>query len=243
MSCESCTDLRVNSAEFIQNGVNENVCTSLKNDTGFSPDNAHNNCTDIQLATDCLIGDMAEEVECYEVCDWQEATSKLISNIFAVLTAINCSMCGLWTNVHALWNKIQEILNDITALGTRITNLENSTRNSVTNINNQITDINTTMSTVPKQVTAVAAVSNTYTLRPGYDENHNYITIPVGRNDGLRPIGIVGWNLNNAGSSTGVSNVYPFQVALQGNNAVVQLRNTTNENKTVTVEVKVLYIK
>lgn len=42
------------SAEFIQNGVTDSICTSLGNDTGLNPENGNNTCTDMENANDCL---------------------------------------------------------------------------------------------------------------------------------------------------------------------------------------------
>ncbi len=70
-NCSACNTLQEKSADFVQNGVTTTVCTSLKNDTGFSASNGNNDCTDLDLANDCLIGNMEDEIDAYEVCDWK----------------------------------------------------------------------------------------------------------------------------------------------------------------------------
>lgn len=108
ISCSSCNDLRENAAEFVQNGVTDTVCTSLKNDTGFNPSNDRNDCTDLNDANDCLIGNAADELEAYDVCDWKEFMKNFLPNLYNVLKAIICAICGLWSNVHSLWTKVNK---------------------------------------------------------------------------------------------------------------------------------------
>ena len=98
--CKACGKLRDGSSDFVINGVTKNVCTSLKNDTGFSTSNGNNDCTDLDLANDCLIGNMEDELEGYEVCDWKDYMRKFIRNLWNVLKAIICSICGIWTKIH-----------------------------------------------------------------------------------------------------------------------------------------------
>lgn len=97
--CKSCVTLKDKAPEFILNGVTDNVCTSLKNNTGFSTSNGNDNCTDLDLANDCLIGNMEPEVGAYEVCDWKGFMPNFIHNVWEFNKALNCSMCGLWTKV------------------------------------------------------------------------------------------------------------------------------------------------
>lgn len=99
MSCNSCEDLRTNSPTFYQKGVTTAVCNSLKNDTGFSTSNNHNDCTDLGHANDCLIGDMATEIKSYGVCDWRKFTRKFIGNVHQVIKAIICAICGILTRL------------------------------------------------------------------------------------------------------------------------------------------------
>lgn len=95
IKCNACEDLRVNSPEFSVKGVTDNVCTSLKNDTGFSTTNGHDTCTDLDLANDCLVGAMEKEVNSYQVCDWRKFAKKFIKNLHTVLKAIICAICGI----------------------------------------------------------------------------------------------------------------------------------------------------
>lgn len=99
-NCDACSDLQENSADFVQNGVTNAVCTSLKNDTGFNPSSDNDNCDDLNNANDCLIGNMEDEIDAYDVCDWKEYMANFVHNVWNVIKAMICSMCGLWTNVH-----------------------------------------------------------------------------------------------------------------------------------------------
>lgn len=108
-NCSACEDLKQNSYDFAANGVTDTVCTSLKNDTGFSTKSGHDDCTDLDTANDCLIGNMAEEVAKYEACDWQEFEKEHITNEHNLFKAIICAICGIWTNIHELWAEIAKI--------------------------------------------------------------------------------------------------------------------------------------
>lgn len=107
-SCKACDDLRTSSSEFMLNGVTPTVCTSLKNDTGFNPASGHNDCTDLDDANDCLIGTMEDEIEAYDVCDWKEYMKKFVPNVYNVIKAIICAICGLWTKVHSYEGKFDK---------------------------------------------------------------------------------------------------------------------------------------
>lgn len=98
--CSACSDLQENAPEFVQNGVTTNVCNSLKNDTGFNPSSGNNDCTDLNDANDCLIGNMEDEVDAYDVCEWKEFMPKFIHNLWNVLKAMICAICGIWKNIH-----------------------------------------------------------------------------------------------------------------------------------------------
>lgn len=108
-SCKACEDLRQYAPDFTQNGVTDSVCASLKNNTGLNPSNSRNNCTDLDAVNDCLIGNMEEEVDAYEVCDWKVFTKNLINNIWTTLDAFNCAMCGTWSKIASILKEIDKI--------------------------------------------------------------------------------------------------------------------------------------
>lgn len=107
IDCSACTDLKEFAPDFVQNGVTNTVCNSLKNDTGLNPTltTLHNDCDDLDTANDCLIGMMDKEIEAYDVCDWKEFMHKFIPNIHQLTKAEICAICGLWTTAHDLNDK------------------------------------------------------------------------------------------------------------------------------------------
>ena len=109
-SCNSCDDLRTTSPSFVVNGITDTECTSLQNDTGLNPSSGHDDCTDLNNINDCLVGNMAEEVEAYDVCDWKTYMKKFVPNVWTTFKAIICAICGLWAKV----NKHDCILTHIT---------------------------------------------------------------------------------------------------------------------------------
>lgn len=102
--CNACEDLREHAPDFVNNGVTKKICTSLKNDTGLNPSatTIHTDCEDLDTANDCMIGRMEQEINQYDVCDWKEFMKKFIHNLWQLLKAIICAICGLWTNIHKL---------------------------------------------------------------------------------------------------------------------------------------------
>lgn len=108
VDCSACTELKENASEFVQKGVTKTVCTSLKNNTGFNPSltTLHDDCEDLDTATDCMIGMMEKEIDSYDVCDWREFMKKFINNLTQLLKAIICSICGLWDRTDALCDLI-----------------------------------------------------------------------------------------------------------------------------------------
>lgn len=109
INCAACEELRQTSPEFIVNGLTDEICSSLANDTGLSPSDDHNDCTDLHNLNDCLVGNEATEVDAYDVCDWKPFMKQFIPNLWTVLKAIICAICGIWTNIHKIWEEIAKI--------------------------------------------------------------------------------------------------------------------------------------
>lgn len=101
-NCSSCEDLRTTSPNFVVNGITDTECTSLQNDTGLNPSSGHDDCTDLDNINDCLVGNMADEVEAYDVCDWKTYMKKFVPNVWTTIKSIICAICGLWTISHKL---------------------------------------------------------------------------------------------------------------------------------------------
>lgn len=98
-SCRACAELQEKAPDFVQNGVTDTVDLSLRNNTGFNPSSGNNDCIDLNNANDCLIGNMEDEVDAHEVCDWKPFMVDFIHNLWSVLKAMISAICGLWTKV------------------------------------------------------------------------------------------------------------------------------------------------
>ncbi len=100
-SCSACNDLREYAPEFVVNGVTDNVCESLQANTGLNPnlETKHKDCEDLHDVNDCLVGNMDDEVEEFEVCDWKDFMHQFIPNLYETLKAMICAICGLWKAV------------------------------------------------------------------------------------------------------------------------------------------------
>lgn len=137
-NCEACEDIRQNDPNLIVNGWSDSECTSMQNDTGLNPTSGHNDCTDLKNLNDCLIGNEEAELDSYEVCDWKKFMKRFIPNLWTVLEAIICAICGIWTNIHRLWDEINKLWQKINQLLQDIANL----RNNITALCNAIKGIN-----------------------------------------------------------------------------------------------------
>lgn len=111
-NCEACDTLRTDVPSLICNGLDEDMCTSLSNDTGLNPSSGNTDCEDLNNLNDCLIGNMEAETELYSTCDWKDFMKQFIPNLWTTLKAIICSICGIWTNIHNLWTAINGIGDD-----------------------------------------------------------------------------------------------------------------------------------
>ena len=106
-NCNACNEIRSEVPELVANGFTEAMCTSMKNDTGLKQSVGHDDCEDLDLLNDCLVGNMKDEIEDYDQCDWKDFTKKFIDNLWTLFEAMKCAICGLWTNVHNLWTTVR----------------------------------------------------------------------------------------------------------------------------------------
>ena len=109
--CSACSKLQEYSPDFVQNGVTDAVAASLKSNTGFNPSSGHNDCEDLNEANDCLIGNMEDEVDAYEVCDWKTYMKNFVYNLWTVLKAMITAICGLWQRTERTDCTIQALTN------------------------------------------------------------------------------------------------------------------------------------
>lgn len=116
--CDACYELNDGAYEFVENGVTPEIDSRLRNDQGFSDDpEIDTDCEALNLANDCLIGGMEDELENYDVCDIKTWLKKMIANLHSVMAAVVSAVCGIWTKI---WN----IYNLIDGIGSRIDDLE-----------------------------------------------------------------------------------------------------------------------
>lgn len=123
IDCNACDNLCEIAPDFVQNGVTEEICTSLKNDTGLNPKLTvlHTNCEDFEDMTDCLIGRMDEDIDLYEVCDWQTYMHRFVGNLYSYLKAMVCWLCGLSAKIKSVTQRIDCIKRAVVALVDQLT--------------------------------------------------------------------------------------------------------------------------
>lgn len=108
---------------MVVNGLGETECASLMNDTGLNPSVGHDDCTDLGILNDCLVGSEIEELEKADYCDWKEFTEGLLKNLWTMFEAFKCAVCGIWTNIHSLTTRMNNAEADIDDLEDRATEL------------------------------------------------------------------------------------------------------------------------
>lgn len=123
IDCNACENLCETSPEFVEQGVTDTVCNSLKNDTGLNPELSvlHNNCEDFEDMTDCLIGRMDQDIDLYEVCDWKTYMHRLVPNLYNYLKAMVCWLCGLTERISSVVTRIDCIKNAVVNLVDQLT--------------------------------------------------------------------------------------------------------------------------
>lgn len=101
-SCSACNELREYAPEFAENGVTANVENHLMVNEGLSGASGHTDCEDLHDANDCLIANMVDELDAFDVCEWKDFMGVFIPNIYETMKAMISSMCGQWCAVDAL---------------------------------------------------------------------------------------------------------------------------------------------
>ena len=103
-SCSACNDLREYAPEFVTNGVTDNVAENLRNDSGLSGADGHVDCEDLLDVNDCLVGNMLDELDAYDVCEWKDFMAAFIGNMYETIKAMVYSQCGQWCSINGLYN-------------------------------------------------------------------------------------------------------------------------------------------
>ena len=110
-NCSACEDIRQTAPDFVVNGLTDEACASLGNGTGLNPASDNDNCTDLHNINDCLIGNMENEVDSYDVCDWKEFMKMFIPNLWTTLKSLVCAVCGIWTHLRTLICTVNNLSN------------------------------------------------------------------------------------------------------------------------------------
>lgn len=103
-SCTACNDIREYAPEFALNGVTDNVADHLEKDQGLSGARNHSDCEDLLDVNDCLIGNMVDELDAFDVCDWKDFMAEFIPNLYETIKAMVHSACGQWCAINSLYN-------------------------------------------------------------------------------------------------------------------------------------------
>ena len=115
-SCNACNELREYAPEFVVNGVTDAVCTHLANNKGLSNADSHNDCDDLHDVNDCLIGNMADELDAFDVCDLKDFLHQYIPNDYETNKALICALCGAWEMIESAWDKIDCLVKAMNSL-------------------------------------------------------------------------------------------------------------------------------
>lgn len=89
-----CEDLRTSAPKFVRKGISDKMRENLADNKGFEGNNT--DCTDLNLAADCLLGKMPESVAAYDDCDWKEWAVDFSNNVYQVMSSTIAAICGLW---------------------------------------------------------------------------------------------------------------------------------------------------
>lgn len=105
IQCDACENLRENAPNLIVNGFTDTECANLKVGKGLG--GSGDNCEDVSDMNDCFVGMMDNEVDAYDNCDWKKFMHNFIPNVWSVLKAIICWLCGLDCRVNTLYEGIK----------------------------------------------------------------------------------------------------------------------------------------
>ena len=113
--CEACETLDDHAPTFVNDGVTTSISNRLKEDKGFGSNSSVNtDCEALNLANDCLVGGMEDELEKYDVCDIKTWLKEAWRNLYNVLAAMIASICGIWTKIHCILEKLKLLLQQLT---------------------------------------------------------------------------------------------------------------------------------
>lgn len=118
--CSACEELRQTAPNFVVNGMSDTECASLANNTGLNASSGHDDCEDLNDMNDCLVKNMENEINAYNVCSWKDYMKALVNNLWTMFKGVICAICGIWTNIVNIWQAINKINCELNALNSGI---------------------------------------------------------------------------------------------------------------------------
>jgi len=104
--CSACERLKQHNPNVIVNGITGKECKSLQDNKGLGgecdKDYKRNDCEDLNDLNDCFIGTLGDKLPAYDECDWKQFAKDLVTNLWNVLKALICAICGLWKKTDEL---------------------------------------------------------------------------------------------------------------------------------------------
>lgn len=224
--CEACAELGETAPNVVVNGITDTECGNLQENKGLSGES--DDCTDLNLLNDCLIGEKVDEVDTQEVCDWRDFTKGVLENLWNVLKAIICAICGLWNAVTELESKVDsyhltEEDGNVTLVGP-----DDVSHGTFENSRYQLH----TKTYTSSQVSISAGDSRTFTINTPQ---------PSGYADTLVPMAVAGWEIEGTGV-TQIAMRYIQLVDRAGTPKVKAVfQNMGNSSASVTFKPEVLW--
>lgn len=96
MDCTSCEELRESAPNFVRKGLTDKMRENLANNEGYEKHNE--DCEDLNLANDCLLGRMPNAIPLYDDCDWKAWARDFSDNVYQMMGSTIAAICGLWKN-------------------------------------------------------------------------------------------------------------------------------------------------
>lgn len=114
-NCNACKEIMEKSSNLVVNGVTTTICNNVKSGKGiedctYTGSIDDKNCTDLNNANDCLIGNLTDELEAYEICDWKKFMRKFVPNTYNMFKLILCWLCGIWKKLLCINSSLQDIV-------------------------------------------------------------------------------------------------------------------------------------
>lgn len=110
-ACEACNTLEDTSFDTAHNGIGDKECASLRKNFGLNSNNnpLHDNCQDLSVMLDCMLGQLIADFDMYDICEWKEPFRRLVNNMYHLVKARDCGDCGQWDEINLLWKETDKL--------------------------------------------------------------------------------------------------------------------------------------